>query len=62
VADAVIVQQLAKRHGAGGDGVPRRAGELAKVNLDGAVLDRSAVALGQQQHLAIKGVAAVVPV
>ena len=40
MADPVIVQQLAKRRGGLGDGVPRRPGELAKVNLDGAVLDR----------------------
>ena len=62
MADPVIVQQLAKRRAGPGDGVPRRPGELAKVNLDDTVLDRTLAALGQEQHLAIVGVATVAPV
>jgi len=57
----VVGQQLAKRVGSAHDGVPRRRGEVFETNLDGPVLDRSLFALGQKQHLAIVGVATVVP-
>lgn len=60
VVYTVVGQQLAKRGGGAHDGVSRRRGKVLETNLDGPVLDRSLVALGQEQHLAVVGVATVV--
>ena len=60
VLNTVAGQQLSKRGGGAHDGVSRRRGKVFETNLDGPVFDRLLVALGQEQYLAIVGIATIV--
>ena len=59
VFDLIVVKQLPKRSRGAHDGVSRWLGKMLETNPDGTVFDRALVALGQEQHLAVVGAAAV---